>query len=144
MKRLYRDRWDKKIAGVCGGIGQHLGIDPTLIRLLAVFLCVITAFLPLVVLYIIAWMLVPLGPSTYVEYDCRRFYRLVKDRKIAGICGGMAEAFKIDPVIVRLITIIALVPTGFFPIILTYIVGVIIIPEKPEDQGSSDSNNGFS
>ncbi|QVL56912.1 MAG: PspC domain-containing protein [Simkaniaceae bacterium] len=134
MKRLYRDRWDKKVAGVCGGLGQYLGMDPTIIRLLAVFICVITAFLPLVVLYIIAWMLMPLGPPTYIQYDCRRLYRSVRDRKIAGVCGGIAETLKIDSMIVRLITIIALIPTGFFPIIITYIIGIVIIPERPEDQ----------
>ena len=134
MKRLYRERWDKKIAGVCGGLGQYLGMDPTVVRLLVVFICVITAFLPLVVLYIIAWMLMPLGPPTYIQYDCRRLYRSVRDRKIAGVCGGIAESLKIDPMIVRLVTIIAIIPTGFFPIIVTYIVGTVIIPEKPEDQ----------
>ncbi len=134
MKRLYRERWDKKIAGVCGGLGQYLGIDPTVVRLLVVFICVVTAFLPLVVLYIIAWMLMPLGPPTYIQYDCKRLYRSVRDRKIAGVCGGIAEALKIDPMIVRLVTIIAIIPTGFFPIIITYIVGIVIIPEKPEDQ----------
>ena len=134
MKRLYRDRWDKKIAGVCGGIGQFLRIDPTIIRLLAVFICVITAFLPLIVLYIVAWMLMPLGPQSYIQYNYRCFYRSVKDRKIAGICGGIAEALKIDAVIVRLVAIIALIPTGFFPVILTYVIGIVIMPEKPEDQ----------
>ncbi|MDN3509429.1 MAG: PspC domain-containing protein [Candidatus Neptunochlamydia sp.] len=134
MKRLYRDRWDKKLAGVCGGIGQFLEVDPTVIRLLAIFLCVITAFLPFVVLYIIAWMLMPLGFPTYVQYDCHRLYRSVRDRKIAGICGGISEALKIDPIIVRLVTIIALIPTGFFPVIITYIIGIAIIPERPEGQ----------
>ncbi len=76
----------------------------------------------------------PLGPPTYIQYDCRRLYRSVRDRKIAGVCGGIAEALKIDPMIVRLVTIIALIPTGFFPIFITYIIGIVIIPEKPEDQ----------
>ncbi|MCP4196180.1 MAG: PspC domain-containing protein [Proteobacteria bacterium] len=31
--RLYRSRYDRMIGGVCGGLGQYLGIDPTLIRL---------------------------------------------------------------------------------------------------------------
>lgn len=134
MRRLYRERWDKKIAGVCGGLGQFLKMDPTVVRLLAVFICIITAFLPMVVAYIIAWMLMPLGPPTYIQYDCRRLYRSVRDRKIAGICAGIAEALKIDPIIVRLVTIIALIPSGFFPVIITYIVGIVIIPERPEDQ----------
>lgn len=36
MKHLYRSRTDRKIAGICGGIGQYFNIDPTLVRLLAV------------------------------------------------------------------------------------------------------------
>jgi phage shock protein C len=35
-KKLYRSLVDRKIAGVCGGLGQYFGIDPTLVRLLFV------------------------------------------------------------------------------------------------------------
>lgn len=35
-KRLYRSRKDRMIGGVCGGMGEYFGIDPTLIRLLFV------------------------------------------------------------------------------------------------------------
>ena len=35
-KKLYRSRIDRKIAGVCGGLGEYFGIDPTLVRLLFV------------------------------------------------------------------------------------------------------------
>lgn len=131
MKRLYRERWDRKIGGVCGGVGQLLKLDPTVIRLLTIFLCVMTAFLPLLVLYLIAWMLIPLGPPTYIEYDYRRLYRSTKDRKMAGICGGIAAMLHIDPIIVRLVTIIAMIPTGFFPVVITYLIGIVIIPEHP-------------
>ncbi len=33
-KRLYRSRTERQIAGVCGGLGNYMGIDPTVIRLL--------------------------------------------------------------------------------------------------------------
>ena len=33
MKQLYKSSTNKKVAGVCGGIGEYLGIDPTIIRL---------------------------------------------------------------------------------------------------------------
>ena len=33
MKQLYKSNTNKKIAGVCGGIGEYFGVDPTLIRL---------------------------------------------------------------------------------------------------------------
>lgn len=36
MKKLYRSRKDRKIAGVCGGIAEYFNIDSTLVRLLAV------------------------------------------------------------------------------------------------------------
>ena len=38
MKKLYRSKEDRKIAGVCGGLAKYLGIDSTLVRLLAVLL----------------------------------------------------------------------------------------------------------
>lgn len=36
VKRLYRSRKDRMISGVCGGIGEYLSIDPTVIRLIFV------------------------------------------------------------------------------------------------------------
>ena len=33
MKKLYKSKTNKKVAGVCGGIGEYFGIDPTLVRL---------------------------------------------------------------------------------------------------------------
>ncbi|MGN0291307.1 MAG: PspC domain-containing protein [Lachnospiraceae bacterium] len=38
MKKLYRSSTDKIFLGVCGGIGEYLNVDPTIIRLLAVIL----------------------------------------------------------------------------------------------------------
>ncbi|RRD38088.1 PspC domain-containing protein [Leptotrichia sp. OH3620_COT-345] len=38
-KRLYKSRTDKKLTGVCGGIGKYFGIDPTFIRIAWVVFC---------------------------------------------------------------------------------------------------------
>ena len=56
-KRLVRSVRDKKIAGVCGGLGEYLGIDSTLIRI--VFL--IFLFTPPIIFipYLIAWIVMP-------------------------------------------------------------------------------------
>ena len=59
MKRLYLSRTDSKILGVCGGIGQTYDIDPTLVRLIVVFLCFATAIIPVALTYIIAWAIMP-------------------------------------------------------------------------------------
>jgi phage shock protein PspC (stress-responsive transcriptional regulator) len=61
MKRLYRSETNKKIAGICGGIGDMIDADPTVIRLVAVVLCLVTGIFPFVVGYLIAWWIVPRG-----------------------------------------------------------------------------------
>ncbi len=65
QKRLYRSSRDKKIAGVCGGIAEYFGIDPTIVRLLWVigsfaFGCGILA-------YIICALVIPNDPSYPVD-----------------------------------------------------------------------------
>jgi phage shock protein C len=64
MKRLYRSYSDKKIAGICGGLGEYLGLDPTVIRLGAVILCIATGIFPGFVAYVIAWIIVPEAPAS--------------------------------------------------------------------------------
>ena len=59
MKNLYRSKKNRLIAGVCGGIGEYLDVDPTLIRLLWVFLSLQGVG---IVGYIIAWIIIPEEP----------------------------------------------------------------------------------
>jgi phage shock protein C len=59
MKRLVRSRRDRKIAGVCGGLGELFNLDPTLVRLAFVFLWIVTGFVPLTIAYIVGWLIVP-------------------------------------------------------------------------------------
>jgi phage shock protein C len=64
MKRLYRSNTDKKIAGICGGLGEYLNVDPTVVRLAAVFGGLITGIFPFFIAYIIAWVIVPEAPAS--------------------------------------------------------------------------------
>jgi phage shock protein C len=59
MKKLYRVNDNKKIAGICGGIGEIFSIDPTIVRLIFIFACVLTQVFPLVVTYAIGWLIIP-------------------------------------------------------------------------------------
>ena len=61
-KKLYRSRTDKMIAGVCGGLGKYLGVDPTLIRLAFVLLLLFGIGSGLLV-YLAMMLLVPLEPE---------------------------------------------------------------------------------
>ncbi len=64
MRRLYRSRTDKKIAGVCGGISEMMDADPTIIRLVVVVLSLATGIVPFFVGYLLAWWIVPMPPET--------------------------------------------------------------------------------
>lgn len=59
MKKLHRSRIDRKIAGVCGGLGEYLDVDPTIVRLLAIVFGIATGIFPFLIGYIIAWFVVP-------------------------------------------------------------------------------------
>lgn len=56
--RLTRSN-DKIIAGVCAGIAEWLGWDPTLVRLLYVVISMISAAFPGIIVYIILWIIMP-------------------------------------------------------------------------------------
>jgi phage shock protein C len=62
----------------------------------------------------------------------KKFYRSRKDRVIAGVCGGMAEYFEIDPIIVRLIALSLVLSAGGG--IIAYLIAWIAVPNDPEDQ----------
>lgn len=61
-RRLMRSRDDRLIAGVCGGLADWLGWDPTLVRVAYVVVSVLSAGFPGTLAYIALWILMPEGP----------------------------------------------------------------------------------
>jgi phage shock protein PspC (stress-responsive transcriptional regulator) len=57
VRRLYRSRTDKVVAGVAGGIGEHLGVDPVIIRI--AFVALTVAGGSGLILYALGWLLLP-------------------------------------------------------------------------------------
>ena len=57
---------------------------------------------------------------------------LSENKKIAGVCAGIAEYFDIDPTIVRIGAVILALITGFFPAIAAYIIAALVIPAQGE------------
>ena len=68
------------------------------------------------------------------QAEVKRLYRSKDNRIIAGVLGGIGEYLNVDPVVVRVIYIIFMAMSGFFPLILAYILLLLVIPEKPETQ----------
>ncbi|MCS6990004.1 MAG: PspC domain-containing protein [Chloroherpetonaceae bacterium] len=59
MAPLRRSRNNKIIAGVCGGIAEWLGWDPTLVRVLYVLVSIFSAAFPGILVYLILWAIMP-------------------------------------------------------------------------------------
>ncbi|MCI0331587.1 MAG: PspC domain-containing protein [candidate division Zixibacteria bacterium] len=62
MKKLYRSRNDARLSGVLGGLGEYFEVDPTLIRLAYVIFTLATGFLPGIVGYFLAILIIPKEP----------------------------------------------------------------------------------
>jgi phage shock protein C len=59
-KRLYRSRNDRKLAGVCGGIAEYYGWDPTLVRVAWVVLTLLGG--SGILIYLVMWLVMPESP----------------------------------------------------------------------------------
>ncbi|MGE5541164.1 MAG: PspC domain-containing protein [Bacillota bacterium] len=66
-KRLYRSRTNKVLEGVCAGVGEYFDVDPVLVRLIYLMATVFTGFVPGIVGYIIAMLIVPEQPKAVTE-----------------------------------------------------------------------------
>ena len=69
QKKLYRSTKDQMVAGVLSGMAEYFDQDPTIWRLGFVFFMVITGLMPGVLMYVLAWVIIPLGgePGTDAE-----------------------------------------------------------------------------
>ncbi len=74
----------------------------------------------------------------------KKLYRSTTDRKIAGVCGGVAEYFDIDVTLIRLAVALLTLFAGMS--LWVYIIAALVIPENPgytpyQDMGNSRDNN---
>src|SRR6266446_3716314 len=132
-RRLVRRSSAGRIAGVCAGIAEYLDTDVTLVRLAWVVLSIIPGgFIGGLIAYLAAWIVMPdaaglvpaSGPLTH------RLTRSIVDRRIAGVCGGIAEYLDVDSTVIRVAWIIlSIVPGAVVMGIVAYLVAWLIMPE---------------
>ena len=133
-RRLVRLPGDGKIAGVCAGIADYLNADVTLVRLAWVVLSIFPgAIIGGVIAYVAGWVLMPEAPiGARASITARRLLRSSTDRKIAGVCGGLAEYFSLDPTLVRLaVVILSVYPGAIVCGVIAYLIAWAIIPSAP-------------
>ena len=62
----------------------------------------------------------------------KKLYKSKTDKKVCGVCGGLAEYLEVDVTVIRLICVLACLFAGCG--LLAYIVAALIMPYKPEEQ----------
>ncbi len=69
VKRLYRSRDERMVAGVCGGLAEYTNLDPTIVRLLFVGVSILGAAPGIVLAYLAMMIVVPEEPILEVSSE---------------------------------------------------------------------------
>jgi phage shock protein PspC (stress-responsive transcriptional regulator) len=133
VRRLARSRTNGQIAGVCAGLAEYLDIDVVFVRAAWVVLSIVPgAIIGGVLAYLAAWLIIPEATEPGAVPTGRRLTRSETDKKIAGVCGGLAEYFGVDATPIRLIWVILSIFCGaVVGGVIAYLVAWVIIPPAP-------------
>ena len=131
--RLYRR--DGVVAGICEGLGERFGISAIWLRLSLIVMSLFGG--TGVVLYLVYWAIVPRQDELVLELAItdaagrRTFRRTVTDKKLSGVCAGLARGWNADPSLIRFATL-ALFCASAGSMLLVYLVAVLVMPGAPE------------
>ncbi len=64
----------------------------------------------------------------------KKLYLSDTDKKIAGVCGGIAEYFEVDSTLIRLVWVLITIFTAFFSGTIAYIIAALVIPHRPIEE----------
>lgn len=133
-KKLYTSP-DKKICGVCAGIADYFNLDPTIVRAIVVAAACLTAIVPAFIVYLIIALVIPKPPENYYQLFNNTSKRIYKsnDKKICGVCGGIAEYLNTDSTVIRLIFAIVFLFFGYG--LAVYIACAVLFPKPPVTDG---------
>ena len=134
---------DKRFLGVCSGFARYLDAPVIAVRLIYVIACLIWP--TLIIVYFVAYWCLKKDNSGRLKamvnesrtfdqlkkIDYRRpLYRNQDDRKIAGVCSGIADFLNINPFVVRLLAFLSVFVFGPFTF-FAYIVFWMVMPRRP-------------
>jgi len=122
-RRFERDTSNQLIGGVASGLAHYFNIDSIWVRVL--FIVFFPTSLSLFV-YVILWIVIPGNDNLVVNENVKKLYRDPDDRVLGGVASGLANYFRTDAIVFRIIFIIL---TFGGVGILAYIVLWIIAPK---------------
>ena len=129
VRRLTRSSTQGKIGGVCAGMADYFDVDVVLVRLAWIVLAILGAVVGGVIAYVAAWVLMPLATEPEPVPGGRRLTLSETDKKIAGVCGGIAEYFGVDATLVRIAWCVASIFFGAIVFgIIAYLLAWFLIP----------------
>jgi len=134
FRRLTRRPAEGKLGGVCAGLAAYWDVDTTLVRVAWIVLSIWPGAIVLgVIAYIAAWILMP-AEDTISATPRRQLVRSRTDRKIAGVCGGLADYFNLDPTLVRLGWVIGSIVVGAVVFgVIAYLIAWFVVPSTPTE-----------
>jgi phage shock protein PspC (stress-responsive transcriptional regulator) len=125
VKRLRRPASERKIAGVCAGLGEYFDLDPVFFRLFFLFSILFGGLGAIA--YAMLWILMPLRDGAPAAGGAGGRLRLsAKERMIGGVCGGLGEHFELDPILFRAAFLVLAFLGGLG--ILLYVVLWLLMP----------------
>ena len=125
MKRLSRPDGERKIAGVCAGLGEYFELDAVFFRLFFLFSILFGGLGAIA--YAMLWILMPLREGAPVAGGNAKRLRLsANERMIGGVCGGLGELFELDPILFRAAFLVLAFLGGLG--ILLYVVLWLLMP----------------
>ncbi len=138
MKRLYRSKTNKVFAGVCGGLGEYLGIDPLIIRILWVLTTFFTG--SALVIYLVAILILPEGvsetPLEFEESSGNKFWGVSLI-----VVGLIILLSRLDP-FWPMLRNLGLLGAGVFWALVLIALGVYLLVGRPSSSGENPMFQG--
>jgi len=127
VKKLHRLADDKKLAGVCAGLGEYFDVDPVFFRLFFLLSLFFGGLGALV--YLLLWVMAPEKTGDGKPRPSASLHLSRSDRKIAGVCGGLGEWLDVDPIFLRVVFVLFALFFGLG--IVVYIALWLFLPRAP-------------
>ena len=138
---LMRDPENRYIGGICGGLGVHFKIDPLLFRVL--FIALVIPYTVGILVYLVMWLIVPSpkdeAQKTYMKNRSgkirkRTLFRDPTNKVFGGVCGGIGNYLRVDPVWFRLLAVVFVILYGAGVLIYIALWILMPIPQNQEER----------